>query len=155
MVRSIMEKIIQRSELGESNTDLKTLDWITKTQDNFINGIFYLERLKRIFQTPPVNEIVDDWSPPPSSDDDSDNVPPDDFVHPLEHVRQQYTVVSGKKRPRSEENNETTYRKRTRKTSISTDSKISSIECESSHTVDSGSHVFKSCAEQARRLSKI
>ena len=56
VVRSVIEKFAQRSKLGQEKygttldrTDLKTLDWIVHTQEELMDAILYLERLKRDF----------------------------------------------------------------------------------------------------------
>ena len=54
VVRTVMEKFAQRSRLGQEKygvtldrTDLKMLDWIIHTQEELMDAILYLERLKR------------------------------------------------------------------------------------------------------------
>ena len=54
VVRAVIEKFAQRSRLGQEKygvtldrTDLKTLDWIVHTQEELMDAILYLERLKR------------------------------------------------------------------------------------------------------------
>jgi len=56
VVRSVIEKFAQRSRFGQEKygttldrTDLKTLDWIVHTQEELMDAILYLERLKRNF----------------------------------------------------------------------------------------------------------
>lgn len=54
VVRAVIEKFAQRSRVGKEKygvtldrTDLKTLDWIVHTQEELMDAILYLERLKR------------------------------------------------------------------------------------------------------------
>ncbi len=54
VVRSVIEKFAQRSRVGQEKygvtldrTDLKTMDWIVHTQEELMDAILYLERLKR------------------------------------------------------------------------------------------------------------
>jgi hypothetical protein len=58
IVDSVVKKFLQRSELGQKKygttldrTDLKTLDWICHAQEELMDGILYLEKLKLVFQT--------------------------------------------------------------------------------------------------------
>ena len=53
IVKSVIEKFIKRSELGKEKyktdldrQDLKTLDWINHAQEELMDGILYLEKLK-------------------------------------------------------------------------------------------------------------
>ena len=57
VVESIIKKFQQRSELGQKKygvtldrTDLKPMDWIVHAQEELMDGILYLEKLKKIFQ---------------------------------------------------------------------------------------------------------
>ena len=57
IVKSVMQKFLDRSELGKKKygvtldrTDLKPLDWIQHAQEELMDGILYLEKLKRSFQ---------------------------------------------------------------------------------------------------------
>ena len=57
VVRTVIEKFAQRSRVGQEKygvtldrTDLKTLDWIVHTQEELMDAILYLERLKRNFK---------------------------------------------------------------------------------------------------------
>lgn len=54
VVRAVIEKFAQRSRVGQEKygvtldrTDLKTFDWIVHTQEELMDAILYLERLKR------------------------------------------------------------------------------------------------------------
>ena len=56
IVDSIVKKFLERSDLGQKKygttldrTDLKTLDWINHAQEELMDGILYLERLKKSF----------------------------------------------------------------------------------------------------------
>lgn len=57
VVQSVVEAFISRSEVGRAKygtnldrTDLKTLDWIQHAQEEFMDGILYLEKLKKTIQ---------------------------------------------------------------------------------------------------------
>jgi len=54
IVAAVIQKFLQRSELGQQKygttldrQDLKTLDWIQHTQEELMDGILYLEKLKQ------------------------------------------------------------------------------------------------------------
>ena len=54
IVQAVIRKFQERSELGIKKygvtldrTDLKPLDWIQHAQDELMDGILYLERLKK------------------------------------------------------------------------------------------------------------
>lgn len=54
VVQAIVEKFLQRSRVGQEKygvtldrTDLGVLDWIQHAQEELMDGILYLERLKR------------------------------------------------------------------------------------------------------------
>ena len=54
IVQSVVQKFIQRSEFGQKKygttldrTDLKPLDWIVHAQEELMDGILYLEKLKK------------------------------------------------------------------------------------------------------------
>jgi len=54
IVKSIIDKFTQRSEFGKKKygtdldrTDLSTLDWINHAQEELMDGILYLEKLKK------------------------------------------------------------------------------------------------------------
>ena len=54
VVTSIVNKFLQRSALGKQKygtdldrKDLSTLDWINHTQEELMDGILYLEKLKQ------------------------------------------------------------------------------------------------------------
>uniref|UniRef100_A0A6C0KMF4 Uncharacterized protein n=1 Tax=viral metagenome TaxID=1070528 RepID=A0A6C0KMF4_9ZZZZ len=60
IVSAIVQKFLQRSEVGKKkygvtldSEDLSTLDWITHAQEELMDGILYLERLKRQFSSLP------------------------------------------------------------------------------------------------------
>jgi hypothetical protein len=60
IVSAIVQKFLQRSEVGKKKygvtldrEDLSTLDWITHAQEEMMDGILYLERLKRQFSSVP------------------------------------------------------------------------------------------------------
>lgn len=54
IVQSVITKFINRSELGKEKygtdldrTDLNVQDWITHAQEELMDGILYLEKLKQ------------------------------------------------------------------------------------------------------------
>ena len=56
VVTSVLEKFIQRSKFGKEKygtdldrTDLTVKDWITHAQEELMDGILYLEKLKKQF----------------------------------------------------------------------------------------------------------
>ena len=58
IVQSIINKFQQRSELGQQKygvtldrTDLKPLDWIQHAQEELMDGILYLEKLKTVIKS--------------------------------------------------------------------------------------------------------
>ena len=57
VVNDIVQKFLTRSQLGKEKygttldrNDLSTLDWINHAQEELMDGILYLERLKRDFK---------------------------------------------------------------------------------------------------------
>jgi hypothetical protein len=59
IVASVVQKFLQRSEVGKKKygvtldrTDLETLDWIQHAQEELMDGILYLEKLKTQFSVP-------------------------------------------------------------------------------------------------------
>lgn len=55
VVKAVIEKFKQRSEFGQKKygttldrTDLKPLDWIQHAQEELMDGILYLEKLKQV-----------------------------------------------------------------------------------------------------------
>jgi succinate dehydrogenase flavin-adding protein (antitoxin of CptAB toxin-antitoxin module) len=55
IVASVLEKFKQRSEVGQQKygttldrTDLKFLDWVNHMQEELMDAILYLEKLKKI-----------------------------------------------------------------------------------------------------------
>ena len=57
IVTSIIEKFKQRSELGKKKygtdldrTDLSVLDWINHAQEEHMDAILYLEKLRTLFE---------------------------------------------------------------------------------------------------------
>lgn len=58
IVNSIIKKFVERSNVGQQKygttldrTDLKTLDWIQHAQEELMDGILYLEKLKTYFSS--------------------------------------------------------------------------------------------------------
>jgi hypothetical protein len=59
IVAAVVASFLQRSELGQKKygttldrTDLKTLDWIQHVQEELMDAILYLERLKKEVSRP-------------------------------------------------------------------------------------------------------
>lgn len=57
IVAAVVQKFLQRSEVGQKKygttldrEDLKPLDWIQHAQEELMDGILYLEKLKQTFQ---------------------------------------------------------------------------------------------------------
>jgi hypothetical protein len=157
IVNAVVQKFLQRSEIGQKKygttldrTDLAPLDWINHAQEEFMDGILYLEKLKRTFQAV-ATEIIDDRRSPPSSsssESDSEADLSDSYVYP---VRQAYTIVCGKKRPRDQEIGEDYQKKRTKADmSVSTESHISPIDSVQSAPSPADDMIKMSCAQQAR-----
>lgn len=53
IVDAVIKKFLERSSIGQKKygvtldrTDLKVLDWITHAQEELMDGILYLEKLK-------------------------------------------------------------------------------------------------------------
>ena len=53
-VKTVIEKFISRADMGRQKygtdldrTDLKPIDWITHAQEELMDGILYLEKLKK------------------------------------------------------------------------------------------------------------
>ena len=58
IVQSIIEKFLMRAEFGQKKygtnldrTDLAVNDWIQHAQEELMDGILYLEKLKQVTQT--------------------------------------------------------------------------------------------------------
>jgi len=54
VVQAVIKKFLERSELGKKKygttldrTDLKPIDWIVHAQEELMDGILYLEKLKQ------------------------------------------------------------------------------------------------------------
>ena len=57
VVKAIVDKFLQRSAIGRAKygttldrTDLGVLDWINHAQEEHMDAILYLEKLKRVYQ---------------------------------------------------------------------------------------------------------
>jgi hypothetical protein len=57
IVQSVIQKFLDRSRVGQQKynttldrTDLKTLDWIVHAQEELMDGILYLEKLKTMIK---------------------------------------------------------------------------------------------------------
>lgn len=66
IVASVVAKFLSRSEVGQKKygvtldrTDLGYLDWIQHTQEELMDAILYLERLKKECQHPTVSGTSD------------------------------------------------------------------------------------------------
>jgi len=58
IVDAVVQKFLQRSALGQAKygvtldrTDLQTKDWIQHTQEELMDAILYLEKLKQTIKT--------------------------------------------------------------------------------------------------------
>ena len=63
IVRAVVESFLKRSALGVAKygvtldrTDLSTLDWIQHAQEELMDGILYLEKLKQTMKHAPSSE---------------------------------------------------------------------------------------------------
>ena len=59
IVQAVIAKFLERSAIGKAKygttldrTDLKTIDWIQHAQEELMDGILYLEKLKKGFVEP-------------------------------------------------------------------------------------------------------
>ena len=59
IVKAVVEKFLQRSSVGVAKygvtldrTDLRPLDWIQHAQEELMDGILYLEKLKQTLAAP-------------------------------------------------------------------------------------------------------
>ena len=59
IVQAVIAKFLERSAIGKAKygttldrTDLKTIDWIKHAQEELMDGILYLEKLKKSFVEP-------------------------------------------------------------------------------------------------------
>lgn len=59
IVKAVVEKFLQRSSVGVAKygvtldrTDLGPLDWIQHAQEELMDGILYLEKLKQMLAAP-------------------------------------------------------------------------------------------------------
>ena len=57
VVAAVIQQFIERSEVGQQKygttldrTDLKPLDWVQHAQEELMDGILYLEKLKRVIK---------------------------------------------------------------------------------------------------------
>lgn len=62
IVAAVIQKFLDRAAMGKKKygvtldrTDLKTLDWIQHAQEELMDGILYLEKLKTTVNHPPVD----------------------------------------------------------------------------------------------------
>ena len=65
IVNSVIQKFLSRSDLGIKKygktldrNDLSTVDWITHAQEELMDGILYLEKLKQIEQCKNIRETT-------------------------------------------------------------------------------------------------
>lgn len=63
IVDAVVRKFLERSAVGQKKygvtldrTDLKVLDWITHAQEELMDGILYLERLRCEVKSDPVKK---------------------------------------------------------------------------------------------------
>jgi hypothetical protein len=71
IVQAVIRKFQERSELGQKKygttldrTDLKPLDWIQHAQEELMDGILYLEKLKSTFTLSTLGDCQGATSPP-------------------------------------------------------------------------------------------
>ena len=62
VVKAIVDKFLQRSAIGRAKygttldrTDLGIIDWINHAQEEHMDAILYLEKLRRVYQENPKN----------------------------------------------------------------------------------------------------
>ena len=62
IVKAIVEKFLQRSAIGRAKygttldrIDLGIIDWINHAQEEHMDAILYLEKLRRVYQENPKN----------------------------------------------------------------------------------------------------
>ena len=74
IVAAVIKKFQERSDLGQKKygttldrTDLKTLDWIQHAQEELMDGILYLEKLKQSFSHPVISTQHPRREPVPSN----------------------------------------------------------------------------------------
>lgn len=67
IVTAIIHKFQERAETGQrkygttlDRTDLKTLDWINHAQEELMDGILYLEKLKQSITNDTTGTVKDD-----------------------------------------------------------------------------------------------
>jgi hypothetical protein len=65
VVRAIVEKFLQRSAVGRAKygtdldrTDLGIIDWINHAQEEHMDAILYLEKLRRVYEASQENQQV-------------------------------------------------------------------------------------------------
>ena len=70
VVKAVIERFCQRSELGKSKygtdldrQDLSPLEWIQHAQEEHMDAILYLEKLKRVLSVPSTSAIVHSTNP--------------------------------------------------------------------------------------------
>lgn len=63
VVKSVINKFVGRANFGLEKygtnldrNDLQTIDWITHAQEELMDGILYLEKLKQIYKTSQQNQ---------------------------------------------------------------------------------------------------
>ena len=68
IVNSVVQKFLSRSDVGIKKygktldrDDLSTVDWITHAQEELMDGILYLEKLKQIEQCKKMRETTPDY----------------------------------------------------------------------------------------------
>jgi hypothetical protein len=65
VVSAIVQKFLDRARVGQEKygttldrSDLTTLQWITHAQEELMDGILYLEKLKQLFSPTPSSETA-------------------------------------------------------------------------------------------------
>ena len=71
IVQAVIRKFQERSDVGQKKygttldrTDLKPLDWIQHAQEELMDGILYLEKLKTVIMLPRPGDCQAAASPP-------------------------------------------------------------------------------------------
>jgi hypothetical protein len=67
VVTAVIQKFKDRADIGQrkygttlDRTDLKTLDWINHAQEELMDGILYLEKLKQNITNDTTGSVEDD-----------------------------------------------------------------------------------------------
>jgi hypothetical protein len=79
VVRAVLEKFVMRSRFGRAKygtdldrTDLSASDWITHAQEELMDGILYLEKLRASLSPPQAAGLTNHEPLPPTKIDEDD-----------------------------------------------------------------------------------